>query len=243
MNSNYNRFFIPTPISEGQAIELPDYLINKLVNTLRYREGDKIRIFNGDKEFKATILELEKRRIKITVDTEFVHIEEPSLRLHLYQCILKNQNMDLVIQKVTELGATEFTPVLSKNSLIKLQLSKVEKKMEHWFEISRHAAEQCGRIKLLKLNCPVRLEHVSVPNNVTELFILNPKEGKKLSELKQTKPEIAVCCGPEKGFDKSEIEFLAKLGFKNLRLGPRILRAETAAISAISALQTVWGDI
>ena len=87
MNSNYNRFFIPTPISEGQAIELPDYLINKLVNTLRYREGDKIRIFNGDKEFKATILELEKRRIKITVDTEFVHIEEPSLRLHLYQCI------------------------------------------------------------------------------------------------------------------------------------------------------------
>ena len=114
MNSNYNRFFIPIPISIGQVIELPSYVINKLINTLRLRQGDQIRIFNNDKEFIATISELETRKIKIIVGKELAHVKEPSLKLHLFQCMLKNQNMDLVIQKATELGATEFTPVLSK---------------------------------------------------------------------------------------------------------------------------------
>ena len=99
MNSNYNRFFIPTPVSTGQFIELPDYVINKLVNTLRQKQGDKIRIFNGDKEFLATISELETRKIKIMVGEELTHINDSPLKLHLFQCVLKNHNMDLVIQK------------------------------------------------------------------------------------------------------------------------------------------------
>ena len=243
MNSNYNRFFIPTPISTGQVIELPNYVTNKLVNTLRQKQGDKIRIFNGDKEFSGTILELETGRIKIIANKELAVIKEPSLKLHLFQCILKNQNMDLVIQKITELGATEFTPVLSKNSLVKLLSNKIEKKMAHWFEISRHAAEQCGRIKLLKINYPIKLNQMAVQNNATDCFTLNPTDGRRLFELKQVKAEVAVCCGPEKGFDKSEVEFLSKIGFKNIILGPRTLRAETAAISGISALQTLWGDL
>lgn len=243
MNSNYNRFFIPTQVSTGQFIELPDYLTNKLVNTLRQKLGDKIRIFNGDKEFLATIIELETRRIKIIVGEELTCINESPLKLHLFQCILKNHNMDLVIQKVTELGGTYFTPVLSKNSLVKLQASKIEKKMAHWYEISRHAAEQCGRIKLLKINQPIKLEQICKHNNVADCFTLNPAIGMRLLELKRVKSEVAVCCGPEKGFDKAEVEFLASIGFKNVRLGPRILRAETAAISAISMLQTAWGDL
>ncbi len=242
MNSNYNRFFIPIPISIGQVIELPSYVINKLINTLRLRQGDQIRIFNNDKEFIATISELETRKIKIIVGKELAHVKEPSLKLHLFQCMLKNQNMDLVIQKATELGATEFTPVLSKNSLVKLQTNKMEKKMAHWFEISRHAAEQCGRIKLLKLNCPIKLEQVFIENNNANCLVLNPNDGKGLLELKKVKPEVIIFCGPEKGFYESEVKFLTKIGFKNLRLGPRTLRAETAAISAISSIQTVWGD-
>ncbi len=243
MNSNYNRFFIPTPISTGQFIELPDYVINKLVNTLRQKQGDKIRIFNGDKEFLATISELETRRIKIMVGEELKHINDSPLKLHLFQCVLKNHNMDLVIQKVTELGGADFTPVLSKNSLVKLQASKIEKKMAHWREISRHAAEQCGRINLLKINHPIKLEQLFTQNNIEDCFILNPTIGIRLLELKRVKSKVSVCCGPEKGFDKAEVEFLTDVGFKNVRLGPRILRAETAAISAISTLQTVWGDL
>ena len=150
--------------------------------------------------------------------------------------------MDLVIQKITELGATEFTPVLSKNSLVKLLSNKIEKKMAHWFEISRHAAEQCGRVKLLKLNNPIQLEQVFVENNGESCFVLNSKDGKRLLDQKKFKRKVAICCGPEKGFDESEVKFLAKKGFKNLRLGPRTLRAETAAISAISSIQTIWGD-
>tara|TARA_Y200000002_G_scaffold381667_1_gene396332 strand:+ start:413 stop:1144 length:732 start_codon:yes stop_codon:yes gene_type:complete len=242
MNSNYNRFFIPTPISTGQVIELPNYVINKLVNTLRQKQGDKIRIFNENKEFSATILELKTGGIKIIADKELAVIKEPAVKLHLFQCILKNQNMDLVIQKITELGATEFTPILSKNALVKLQSNKIEKKMAHWFEISRHATEQCGRIKLLKLNHPIKLDQVFVENNVASCFVLNSKDGKRLLDQKKIKRKVAICCGPEKGFDASEVEILAQKGFRNLRLGPRTLRAETAAISAISSIQTVWGD-
>ena len=80
-------------------------------------------------------------------------------------------------------------------------------------------------------------------NNIEDCFILNPTIGIRLLELKRVKSKVSVCCGPEKGFDKAEVEFLTDVGFKNVRLGPRILRAETAAISAISTLQTVWGDL
>ncbi len=243
MNSNYNRFFIPSPVYTGKSLELPDYVLNKLVNTLRQKQGDIIRIFNGEKEFLATITELQSRKIKIMVGEEITYVKESPLKLHLFQCILKNHNMDLVIQKVTELGASYLTPVLSKNSLVKLQANKMDKKMAHWFEISRHATEQCGRIKLLKINYPIKLEQMVMQNNTTDCFTLNPTDGRRLFELKQVKAEVAVCCGPEKGFDKSEVEFLSKIGFKNIILGPRTLRAETAAISGISALQTLWGDL
>ena len=113
MNSNYNRFFIPATVYTGKSLELPDYVINKLINTLRQKRGDKIRIFNGEKEFLATITELQASRIKISVGVEIEYVKESPLKLHLFQCILKNHNMDLVIQKVTELGGAYFTRVLS----------------------------------------------------------------------------------------------------------------------------------
>ncbi len=198
MNSNYNRFFIPTPISTGQVIELPNYVINKLVNTLRQKQGDKIRIFNENKEFSATILELKTGRIKIIANKELAVIKEPAVKLHLFQCILKNQNMDLVIQKITELGATEFTPILSKNALVKLQSNKIEKKMAHWFEISRHATEQCGRIKLLKLNHPIKLDQVFVENNVASCFVLNSKDGKRLLDQKKLNVKLLFVAAPKR---------------------------------------------
>ncbi len=224
-------------------VELPSYTQNKIINTLRQKQGDKIKVFDGQNEFVARITELKSRKIIVLVEHEQITKTESILDMHLFQCILKNDNMDLVIQKVTELGAFEFTPVLSKYSVVKVSQNKIAAKMEHWFHISRHAAEQSGRLKLLKLNHPIQLEQLFYLDKATDRFVLEPKGQCRFSELKKIKKKVSIVCGPEKGFDKMEIQSLNKSGFKSIQLGPRTLRAETAAITAISGMQTIWGDL
>jgi 16S rRNA (uracil1498-N3)-methyltransferase len=214
-----------------------------LFKVLRSREGEELVIFNGQGEaWRARIAQLIKKQGRIELLEKLNNNSESPLKIHLAQAVSKGDRMDFVMQKATELGATEITPIITERGNVKLDVERWEKKQAHWNQIIISACEQSGRDTLPILN-PV----IDLPTWFTELkdglrFILSPHVAESLDSL-QTPGHVTLLIGPEGGLTDHEINLAtARFNFQAIKLGPRVLRTETAAISALSVLQYVWGD-
>lgn len=243
------RRFIDQPLSEGQKLTLTDEDYNYIARVLRKREGEEITLFNGrGGEFKATIQSITRREILLQVGPFSPINRESSIEIHLFQALAKGEKMEFVLQKATELGVASITPLITERSVLNLKKAQLEKRLERWNNIILSACEQSGLNLPPKLHSPQKIDAISLPESAEEtipLLTLSPTAEQNLSEamtLLNHPSAIAIIIGPEGGLSDTEIRSLEQRSARSVRLGERILRTETAALTVISSLHALMGD-
>lgn len=233
--------------SDEKTLILDERNRHHVANVMRSRAGDICYVFDGrGNEVKAKISQLSKKEVVLDVLEKTENTTESHLKIHLFQAMCKGEKMDWIMQKSIELGVTEITPILTERCDVKLSEDRLEKKMTHWRNIIIHATEQSGRAVLAKLNEPVSLQEAIERSTQSLRLLFTPHAEKKLSDvgagLVPTQQQIALFIGPEGGFSESETTLAMNYGIEVVLLGRRILRTETAPLTALSVLQTLYGD-
>lgn len=238
-----SRVYTSSPLQTGQVIKLDDKASHYLGKVLRLPLHAELILFNGDgKQYPAAITAIEKKSISVLITDELDVDNESPLHIHLGIAMSKGDRMDWIVQKATELGAAEITPLTSERCEVKIKGDRLEKKLQHWRQIAISSCEQCGRNQLLRINTLQGIESWSETVNAERKFILHHRSAQTLSSHDEVR-SVALLIGPEGGLSAREIAESQTKGFDPLRLGPRVLRTETAPLAAITALQYVWGDI
>ncbi len=241
------RVYVEGPVTAGKRLLLEGSAANHIARVLRLRAGDALTVFNGDGgEFAARVDAFQKDSVAVSVE-EYRAIEtEAPVSLTLAQGISRGERMDWVIQKATELGASRIVPVFTKRSVVRLDERQAERKLQHWRAIAIAACEQCGRNRLPELPEPMELyDLLSAAGggfSPTRL-LLSPTGSARLVDVEGPGAGITVLIGPEGGLEDIEQETALAAGFKAVRLGPRVLRTETAAIAALTIIQHRFGDL
>jgi len=224
-----------------QSVELTPEAANHVGRVLRMRAGESLTLFNGDGlEYACQIESVEKRRVIVNVlNCQPIDRESP-LKIHLYQALSKGERMEMVMQKAVELGVHAITPMLTARSVVRLDSARLEKKLMQWQKIIIGACEQCGRNTLPQLN-PVIAFSEALDSKLPLKLILSPHDGERLA-IPLECSSVALYIGPEGGFSDEEVSLAHQKSVDSWLLGPRILRTETAALTAISLLQYAGGD-
>jgi 16S rRNA (uracil1498-N3)-methyltransferase len=238
------RVFVETPLSVGSNVALEGTASNHVLRVLRLREGDVLTLFDGrGGEYGARITGFRKDSVQVEV-REYRDVERESvLDITLVQGVSRGERMDLVMQKATELGVTRIVPVITERTVVKLDERQAERKREHWRAIVVSACEQCGRNRVPEVALPIGYYEAiaGIPSSTTRL-LLSPTGTLRVRDLAAPR-EVALLIGPEGGLTENEQEAAVTAGFQQVRMGPRILRTETAALAALAALQHALGDI
>ncbi|AZT90510.1 16S rRNA (uracil(1498)-N(3))-methyltransferase [Caldicellulosiruptor changbaiensis] len=219
--------------------------INHIVKVLRKREGEALNLCDGVFDYKAKILEVSKDRIKAVIEEKVLNQREPQKDVFLFQCIIKNQKMDIIIQKATELGVKTLVPVISKRVVIDIS-EKEEKKIQRWQKIAKESQKQCLRPYSPQIQRPIEIGRVKDFLDELDLLIIPyEKENKKTYlDIHSNINRVGILIGPEGGFEEEEIEIFKDLQkVRIVSLGKRILRSETAAISVISIVMHLLGEM
>jgi len=236
-----HRFFAPIDIVVGTSPFLPPEAAHHCAQVLRYKTGDRLTIFNGDGfDYLATIETIEKKQCQVKIREKVLLDNESPLKINLFQGIARGEKMDLIIQKSVELGVSEITPFFTERCNVKLDGKRLEKKLIHWNKIIISACEQSGRAVIPKLNDPTQITKLTAMENPS--IYLEPTAKQGFSDL-IAEGSVNLLIGPEGGFSEKDLEQLNHCGAKGVRIGPRILRTETAGLCAISVLQSQFGDL
>lgn len=217
---------------------------NHVLRVLRLRRGDRLVAFDGSgTDFDAEILRTTRDEVELAIgEGRAVHSESP-LAITLLQGVSRGPRMDTVIQKATELGVSRIQPVLAERSVVRLGAEAAERKREHWQRVAIAAAEQSGRSRVPEVATPADFgELIPACAAYPARVQLDPR-GEPLSRLGITTGPVALLVGPEGGLSDTEVRMAVAAGFLRLRLGPRILRTETAPLAALALLQLVAGDL
>lgn len=242
------RLFADAPLEPGCLLTLPANAATHAVRVLRLKAGDAIALFNGDgHEYPARLLAAGTREVLAEITSRESPARESPLHITLVQGLARGEKMDWIIQKATELGAARIVPVATGRSEVKLDAARGEKRLEHWRSVAVSACEQCGRNTLPQIEAPAELATwltTNTPTDQTMRWMLHPEGALHPRDL-QPSPSAAweFAIGPEGGFGDSDLAVLRAHGFRELTLGPRVLRTETAGIAAIAALQALHGDM
>ena len=238
------RIYEPGPYSLDAPFELSHGAHQHVGVVLRMQPGETITLFSGDnQEYTARIMETHKKRTLVQIETFKTMNRESPRALHLGQGIAKGDRMEWIIQKAVELGVTSITPLLTQHGAVKQDPARLLKKQAQWQAIAISACEQSGR-NILPILHPIASFTSYVTTCKASLkFILEPNTPQSLRDYTFPPGDIALMIGPEGGFHTDELNEAIQAQFKTLNLGPRILRTETAAISALSILQAMAGDL
>lgn len=233
------RIYLDLPLTVGQQIPLPQGARQHIERVLRLKPGHPVIAFNGQGgQFTAELLSGGGLSLLAFEDVE----RESPLAVRLIQGISKGERMDVTLQKATELGATRISPVTTARSVVRLDEERAERRLGRWSGILHSACEQCGRNRLPKLDEPARLESVlTEPKGQATRIVLAPEGAASLTALDRP-AALEVLIGPEGGLSDEEIAMAIQCGFTPVRMGPRILRTETAGLALLAAAQTLWGD-
>ena len=239
------RSHVDQPLAVGQTVTLPEDSTTHLVRVLRLAPGDAVTLFNGDgHDYTARLLTAAKRGAEAEVIGRTAVARESALRITLAQGVARGEKMDLVLQKATELGVHAFTPVVTERTEVKLDAERAGKRMAHWRGVVAAACEQSGRAVLPRLAEPVALASYAGMEPSDIRLMLDPGGDVGLDAVAPAAGQsIALVVGPEGGLSERDLATLRAAGFRGLRLGPRILRTETAGLAAVAALQALYGDL
>ena len=237
------RVFIEHPLHQGDRVVLPAGPGRHLSQVLRLTSGEPVTLFNGDGYDYACRL-VASGRGETTVVIEGASGPEPviPLEIHLALGISKGERMDYAIQKAVELGVGRLTPLFTERSQVRLDGPRLQRRMEHWQGILIAACEQSGRRRLPQLDTALTLEDWLDGVSGAEFLLLDPQAGSSLTQIEPPEVKIGLVVGPEGGLSPREHELARRRGCRGVRLGPRILRTETAPLAAIAVLQALWGD-
>jgi len=238
--------FLDSPLVLNSSISLPKETAHYLGNVLRLRVGDELLVFNSTQgEFRAIISAIAKREVEIELLEKLRSLEDTSfqsrLSIHLLLGLSRGDRMDFAVQKSTELGVSEITPIYTEFSEVKLKPERLQKKLQHWQNIAISASEQCGRLDVPTIHNPISLEGLSLSAG-TNRWMLEPSGSGTLPDSIQMN-NIDLLIGPEGGFSVAEIDWAQKNVFEVVSLGSRILRTETAPVAALAIIQNRFGDM
>ncbi|WP_229008528.1 16S rRNA (uracil(1498)-N(3))-methyltransferase [Methylophilus sp. Leaf408] len=239
------RFYSPSPLTIGVIVALSENAAAHATRVMRLKVGDTLTLFCGDGvDYQCALVSVEKKTASVEVLSQQKINNESPLNMRLLQGISSGDRMDYTIQKAVELGVTEIFPLSTERSVTKLSGDRAEKRVEHWQGVAIAACEQSGRAVLPKIHFPLTLvQWLSQHDTQQSLnLLLNPVAAKTLAQLTKPENQIHLLIGPEGGLSPGEIELANQNNFQSIVLGPRILRTETAALTAISSMQTLWGD-
>ena len=243
------RLYVDAPLASGGLLELPAHAATHVARVLRARDGDPVVLFNGDgREFESRIESVRGLRVTVAVGAGRTVTRESPIALTLLQCLPRGDRMDWIVQKATELGVARIVPLVSRRSVVKISAIQAEAKTAHWRAIAVAACEQSGRNRVPTIDTPRGLDdHLGAIGNAGVRVVFEPDASPHpatMAGTDRTPPaELDFAIGPEGGFDPQELEGLRLAGFRSVRLGPRILRTETAAIAALVWLQSRFGDL
>lgn len=236
------RFYTSQPLSVNHGLTLEIAPSHHLLKVLRAQPGDPLILFNGNgNEYHATLNGSEGKRAQLTVTGTTTPTRESGLQISLGQGVSRGERMDVVIQKAVELGANDITPLWTRRSQVRLAGQRLDKRLSHWHGILLGACEQSGRVRLPALHPACDLDDWLGAPAAGLRLVLDPEAEQVLHDI-QPQQKVQVLLGPEGGLEKAEVDRALAAGFQPVRLGPRILRTETATLATLSALQTLWGD-
>lgn len=239
------RIHIDAPLTVGAETALPAQAGEHVARVLRLAAGDPLVLFNGDgHDCHATITAIGKRDVRVRVlDRQAVARESP-LQLTLAQGVARGEKMDLIVQKATELGVARIVPLLTERSEVKLDAARADKRLAHWRAVAASACEQSGRARLPEILAAQALPAwlASLDGDAAMRLALLPEATASARALRPDGSGALLVVGPEGGLGERDTTLLHEAGFSGLRLGPRILRTETAGLAALAALQALHGD-
>lgn len=241
-----SRVYLDSPLALNALISLPKEIAHYLSNVLRLRIEDELLVFNAEQgEFRARVVFVAKRAVDIELleKKRGVHdaAEQASLSIHLTLGLSRGDRMDFAVQKSTELGVNQITPIYTEYGEVRLKPERVEKKLQHWRKIAISACEQSGRLDVPVIHEPIPLMELSLGENVNK-WMLEPSGSDALPQS-IAENNIVLLIGPEGGFSESEIDWAQSNDFRIVALGSRILRTETAPVAALAILQHKYGDM
>lgn len=239
------RVHVDLPLAEGHELDLPEGPAGHLGRVLRLGVGDACVLFNGDgHDYDARVVAAGKRDMRVAIGAARPVDSESPLAITLLQGIARGEKMDLILQKATELGVSAIHPLHSQRSEVKLDQARGAKRLVHWQQVVTSACEQSGRAVVPRLMAPEPLQVAvrGLPAGGVRL-ILDPEATGTLATLScPAGTPVVLAVGPEGGWSPVDREQLVAGGFNGVRLGPRILRTETAGLAAIAVLQARFGD-
>lgn len=238
------RIFQPFTIEPNSLVTLDDNAFNHLIRVLRMKVGENIILFDGSNHITpAVIHEINKKIVTVKTSLPVLDNRESPLDIHLGQVISRGEKMEFTIQKSVELGVASITPLLSERCGVKLHEERLEKKIQQWQKIVISACEQCGRNVIPVIHPVMKLENWCASLTDGLKLNLHPKAEYGIKQLTNTHKKIYLLIGPEGGLSDNEISMTHSYHFSDILLGPRVLRTETAALTALTALQVHLGDL
>jgi 16S rRNA (uracil1498-N3)-methyltransferase len=238
------RFYAPVEQFEDSSVKLSTEETRHLRDVLRLSTGDRVQIFNGEgREFVAEITSVGKRETLLRIVDEIsAPAPESNLDLTIAASVYKNDKFDLVIQKAVELGVARISPIVTFRSESKIDAAL--NRIDRWRKIALEATKQCERARIMTIDEPMPFEDFlsSLENESGDLLIFSEKDGRAIPDLSHPK-KITALVGPKGGWEDSEIELAEARGFVPVKLGKRIMKAETAVITFAALLQHRFGDL
>lgn len=238
------RIYHPEPLSSHSEVALCEDAANHVGRVLRMSQGQALLLFDGSNQvFDAEITQADKKSVRVRVGEGRLEDRESPLNLHLGQVISRGDKMEFTIQKSIELGANTITPLFSERCGVALSGERLEKKLQQWQKIAIAACEQCGRNRVPQVRPAMALEAWCAEQDDSLKLNLHPRASHSINTLPLPVNHVRLLIGPEGGLSADEIAMTSGHGFTDILLGPRVLRTETTALTAITALQVRFGDL
>jgi 16S rRNA (uracil1498-N3)-methyltransferase len=239
------RIYFSDVIPDHGVCDLPAAQAHHLAHVLRLAPGDPVVLFDGrGAAYDAVIAQSARGAVRVRVGDRRNEDRESPLEVMLAQAVSSGERMDYTIQKAVELGVAAVQPLLSERCVVRLSGERAAKRVLHWQAVAVAACEQCGRNRVPAVHplLPLRdwLQQPAAPGELR--LSLAPEAAVGLRQLDRPAGRVTVLAGPEGGLTATELDDAAGAGFRPLRLGPRVLRTETAAVALLAAMQVLWGD-
>jgi 16S rRNA (uracil1498-N3)-methyltransferase len=237
------RIFCDARLGPGAQFSLSDDAANHIAKALRLQAGDTLVVFDGrGGEYEAVIQRIDRGRVDVKT-AAFRDIERESpLEVRLVQGLPEADKMDWILQKAVELGAAGVQPVVCDRSVVRLSGDRAARRQSHWQRVVIAACEQCGRNRVPALGPTLAFRDWAAQAPPARRWMLMPGATRTLAGQERPDGPVLLLAGPEGGLSERELDIALTVGFEPLSLGPRVLRAETAPLAALAAMQSLWGD-
>jgi len=238
------RIYHPEALTAGSQIALDDDAANHIGRVLRMGAGQALQLFDGSNQvFDAEIVHTDKKSVLVSILRGELDDRESPLYIHLGQVMSRGEKMEFTIQKSIELGVSLITPLFSERCGVKLDAERLNKKLQQWQKIAIAACEQCGRNRVPEIRPAMDLEAWCTEQENGLKLNLHPRASASINTLPLPVERVRLLIGPEGGLSADEIAMTTRYDFTDILLGPRVLRTETTALTAITALQVRFGDL